>query len=163
MKDLQEKVSAAFADRAKLKEREYEEAVHQAIALLDQGKLRVAEKSGTVWQVNEWVKEAILLFFAVSKMRVMEAGPLEFHDRIPPKKGLEKAGVRVVPPGTVRYGAYVEPGAVIMPGYVNIGARVGSGTMVDTGATVGSCAQVGRDVHLSGGVGLGGVLEPLSA
>src|SRR5712692_10436096 len=113
MKDLQTKVSAAFADREKLKEREYEEAVHETIALLDQGKLRVAEKTGQVWKVDEWVKEAILLFFAVAKMRVMEVGPWEFYDKIPPKKGLEKAGVRVVPPGTVRYGAYVEPGAVI--------------------------------------------------
>src|SRR5215831_15737722 len=163
MNELATKVSAAFADRERLKEREYVDAVRQTIALLDEGKLRVAEKTPQGWLVNSWVKEAILLFFAVSEMKVMELGPFEFHDKIPLKKGLDKAGVRVVPPGTVRYGAYVEPGAVIMPGYVNIGARVGAGTMVDTWATVGSCAQVGKDVHLSGGVGLGGVLEPLSA
>ncbi len=163
MNDLQEKVSAAYADRTKLKEPGYAEAVRETIALLDQGKLRVAEKAAEGWRVNTWVKEAILLFFAVSELKVMEVGPFEFHDKVPLKKGLEKAGVRLVPPGTIRYGAFVERGAVVMPGYVNIGARVGAGTMVDTWATVGSCAQVGRNVHLSGGVGLGGVLEPPSA
>ncbi len=163
MNDLQERVSAAYADRAKLKEPGYAEAVRETIALLDQGKLRVAEKTAEGWRVNAWVKEAILLFFAVSELKVMEIGPFEFHDKVPLKKGLDKAGVRLVPPGTIRYGAFVERGAVVMPGYVNIGARVGAGTMVDTWATVGSCAQVGRNVHLSGGVGLGGVLEPPSA
>src|SRR5262249_15947903 len=108
-------------------------------------------------------KEAILLYFSLAEMRTYEVGPFEFHDRIPLKKDLARAGVRVVPPGVVRYGAHVEPGAIVMPGYVNIGARVGSGTMVDTWATVGSCAQVGKNVHLSGGVGLGGVLEPAGA
>jgi len=163
MNELQEKISAAYADRAKLREPGYGEAVLEAIALLDQGQLRVAEKTAEGWRVNAWVKEAILLFFAVSELKVMEIGPFEFHDKVPLKKGLDKAGVRLVPPGAIRYGAFVEKGAVVMPGYVNIGARVGSGTMVDTWATVGSCAQVGRNVHLSGGVGLGGVLEPPSA
>ena len=163
IESLSQRVSAAFADRAKLKQAEYAAAVRETLALLDSGEVRVAEKGAEGWKVNAWVKEAILLFFALSEMKVMEVEPFEFFDKIPLKKGLEAAGVRVVPPGVVRYGAFVERGAVVMPGYVNIGARVGSGTMVDTWATVGSCAQVGRDVHLSGGVGLGGVLEPPTA
>jgi 2,3,4,5-tetrahydropyridine-2,6-dicarboxylate N-succinyltransferase len=163
MNELRENVSAAFADRALLKDSAYADAVRQTVALLDQGKLRVAEKGTSGWTVNAWVKEAILLFFAVSEMKVLELPPFEFYDKVPLKKGLEAAGVRVVPPGTVRYGAFVERGAVVMPGYVNIGAYVGAGTMVDTWATVGSCAQVGKHVHLSGGVGLGGVLEPPGA
>ena len=157
------KISAAFADRALLKDKAYSDAVRETVALLDAGKLRVAEKRDGAWVVNAWVKEAILLFFAVSEMKVMEVGPFEFFDKVPLKKNLEAAGVRVVPPGTVRYGSFIEKGAVVMPGYVNIGAHVGAGTMVDTWATVGSCAQVGKNVHLSGGVGLGGVLEPPSA
>ncbi|NTX34550.1 2,3,4,5-tetrahydropyridine-2,6-dicarboxylate N-succinyltransferase [Myxococcus sp. CA033] len=161
--ELAQKVSAAFADRTKLKDPDFVSAVRETVARLDAGELRVAEKGAEGWKVHAWVKEAILLFFAVSEMKVMEVGPFEFHDKVPLKKGLDKAGVRVVPPGTVRYGAFVERGAVVMPGYVNIGARVGAGTMVDTWATVGSCAQVGSDVHLSGGVGLGGVLEPPTA
>jgi 2,3,4,5-tetrahydropyridine-2,6-dicarboxylate N-succinyltransferase len=161
--ELQRLISAAFADREKLKDPVHAQAVRQALALLDVGALRVAQKGPNGWTVNAWVKEAILLFFAISTMEVQEVGPFEFYDKIPLKKGLERAGVRVVPPGTVRYGAFVESGAVVMPGYVNIGAYVGSGTMVDTWATVGSCAQVGKNVHLSGGVGLGGVLEPPSA
>jgi 2,3,4,5-tetrahydropyridine-2-carboxylate N-succinyltransferase len=163
MGELMDKVSAAFADRAKLSDRGYVEAVEQTIALLDGGKIRVAEKKDGTWQVNAWVKEAILLYFAISKMQVHEVGPFQFHDKIPLKRNLEAAGVRVVPPGTVRYGSFLEKGAIVMPGYVNIGAYVGAGTMVDTWATVGSCAQVGKNVHLSGGVGLGGVLEPPSA
>src|SRR6218665_312689 len=163
IESLSQRVSAAFADRAKLKEGEYAAAVRETLALLDSGALRVAEKTAEGWKVNAWAKEAILLFFALSEMKVMEVGPFEFFDKIPLKKGLEAAGVRVVPPGVVRYGAHVERGAVVMPGYVNIGAHVGAGTMVDTWATVGSCAQVGRNVHLSGGVGLGGVLEPPTA
>jgi 2,3,4,5-tetrahydropyridine-2-carboxylate N-succinyltransferase len=160
---LQQKVSAAFADRALLKDAGYAEAVRETVRLLDEGQVRVAEKTSEGWKVNAWAKEAILLFFAVSEMKTMEVGPFEFFDKIPLKKNLEKSGVRVVPPGTVRYGAFVEKGAVVMPGYVNIGAYVGAGTMVDTWATVGSCAQVGKNVHLSGGVGLGGVLEPPAA
>src|SRR5439155_747723 len=157
------KVSAAYQDRELLQKPEYSGAVFEALAALDAGEIRVAEKSAEGWRVNAWVKEAILLFFAVSEMKVLELPPFEFHDKVPLKKGLAAAGVRVVPPGTVRYGSFVERGAVVMPGYVNIGAWVGAGTMVDTWATVGSCAQVGKNVHLSGGVGLGGVLEPLGA
>ncbi len=163
MNELSERVSRAFQDRALLQDKAYADAVRQTLALVDQGKLRVAEKGAEGWRVNAWVKEAILLFFAVSDMQVMETPPFEFHDKVPLKKNLKAAGVRVVPPGTVRYGAFLEPGVVVMPGYVNIGAYVGAGTMVDTWATVGSCAQVGKNVHLSGGVGLGGVLEPPSA
>jgi 2,3,4,5-tetrahydropyridine-2-carboxylate N-succinyltransferase len=160
---LQPLVSAAFADRALLKDPATAQAVRDTVELLDRGELRVAEKGSAGWTVNAWVKEAILLYFAIAEMKVMEVGPFEFHDKVPLKRGLDKAGVRLVPPGVVRYGAHVERGAVVMPGYVNIGARVGAGTMVDTWATVGSCAQVGKNVHLSGGVGLGGVLEPPAA
>jgi 2,3,4,5-tetrahydropyridine-2-carboxylate N-succinyltransferase len=160
---LQPLVSAAFADRALLKEAAHAQAVRDTLALLDAGTLRVAEKGPSGWTVNAWVKEAILLYFAIAEMKVMEVGPFEFHDKVPLKRGLDAAGVRLVPPGVIRYGAHVERGAVVMPGYVNIGARVGAGTMVDTWATVGSCAQVGKNVHLSGGVGLGGVLEPPAA
>jgi 2,3,4,5-tetrahydropyridine-2-carboxylate N-succinyltransferase len=158
------RVEAAFADRALLERDEHRTAVLDTIALLDQGKLRVATQDGPgKWTTHAWVKQAVLLYFALTKMEVTRAGPLEFHDKIPTKHGLDAAGVRVVPPGTVRYGAFVEPGAIVMPGYVNIGAYVGSGTMVDTWATVGSCAQIGKDCHLSGGVGIGGVLEPPGA
>ncbi len=139
------------------------DAIREAVARLDRGELRVAEQVDGEWVVHAWVKQAILGYFGIARMEVHEVGPFEFHDKIPLKKGLAEAGVRVVPPGTVRYGAFLEKGAIVMPGYVNIGARVGSGTMIDPGATVGSCAQVGRNVHLSGGVGLGGVLEPPSA
>src|SRR5690242_6043710 len=157
-------VEAAFRDRALLASNEHREAVLGTIEALDRGELRVAEPAGDgEWTTHAWVKEAILLYFAVREMEVMEVGPFEFRDKIPLKKNLAAAGVRVVPPGTVRYGAFLEPGAIVMPGYVNIGARVGAGTMVDTWATVGSCAQVGRDCHLSGGVGIGGVLEPPGA
>ena len=138
-------------------------AVEAAIAALDRGEVRVAEPHGGEWVVNEWVKRAIMLYFRLAGLETLSAGPFEYHDKIPTKHDLAAAGVRVVPPGTVRYGAFCEPGVVVMPGYVNIGARVGSGTMVDTWATVGSCAQIGRDVHLSGGVGIGGVLEPPAA
>ena len=161
--ELSRLVSEAFLNRDKLKESAHVDAVKRTVALLDAGKIRVAEKVDGAWRVNAWVKEAILLFFAVSDMKVMEVGPFEFFDKVPLKSGLKDAGVRVVPPGTVRYGSFVERGAVIMPGFVNIGAYVGAGTMVDTWATVGSCAQVGKNVHLSGGVGLGGVLEPPAA
>ncbi|MGC2240553.1 MAG: 2,3,4,5-tetrahydropyridine-2,6-dicarboxylate N-succinyltransferase [Acidimicrobiia bacterium] len=139
------------------------EAVEWAIAALDRGEIRVAEKVDGGWQVNEWAKQAILLYFRLRQMETVEVGAYEYHDMIPLKKGLAEQGVRVVPPGTIRYGAHCEPGVIVMPGYVNIGAYVGSGSMVDTWATVGSCAQIGRNVHLSGGVGIGGVLEPLGA
>jgi 2,3,4,5-tetrahydropyridine-2-carboxylate N-succinyltransferase len=161
--DLRPRIEEAFRDRALLSSAEHREAVLATLAALDRGELRVASKVDGTWTVNAWVKEAILLFFAVSEMRVLEAGPLEFHDKIPVKRDLAAAGVRVVPPGVVRYGAFLEAGTIVMPGYVNIGAWVGKGTMVDTWATVGSCAQIGRDVHLAGGVGIGGVLEPPGA
>ncbi len=138
-------------------------AVRAVVDLLDRGAVRVAEKVGGTWVLHEWVREAILQFFRVSELKVMEVPPFTWYDRIPLKTDLRAQGVRVVPPGTVRYGAFLEPGCVVMPGYVNIGAYVGAGTMVDTWATVGSCAQIGRNVHLSGGVGIGGVLEPPGA
>ena len=137
--------------------------VEQAIALLDQGEVRVAEKRDCEWTVNEWVKKAILLYFRYRKVEPLEAGDLRFLDKVPVKPGHAERGVRVVPPGVARYGSFLSEGVVLMPGYVNIGAWVGPRTMVDTWATVGSCAQVGADVHLSGGVGIGGVLEPPQA
>jgi len=156
-----ELIDAAFADLDLLSGAS--DAVHATIARLDAGEIRVAEKVDGEWMVNEWIKRAIMLYFRLAGLETWRAGPLEFHDKIPPKTGLAAQGIRVVPPGTVRYGAFCEPGVVVMPGYVNIGAYVGSGTMVDTWATVGSCAQIGKNVHLSGGVGIGGVLEPPSA
>ena len=161
MPSSRELIDAAFEDHGRLSEARG--AVEETIAALDRGEIRVAHKDDRDWIVDEWVKRAILLYFRLAGLETWHAGPLEFYDKIPPKQGLAAAGVRVVPPGTVRYGAFCEPGVVVMPGYVNIGARVGSGTLVDTWATVGSCAQIGRDVHLSGGVGIGGVLEPPSA
>lgn len=154
-------IEAAYADLDRLGEAR--EAVLRTIAALDRGELRVAAPTTTGWVVNTWVKEAILLYFRLTEVVTIGVGPFEYHDKIPTKTGLAAQGIRVVPPGTVRYGAFCEPGVVIMPGYVNIGAYVGSGTMVDTWATVGSCAQIGRNVHLSGGVGIGGVLEPPGA
>lgn len=154
-------IEAAFAGEIRLEDAR--PAVDQAIADLDSGAARVAEKIEGEWRVNGWLKQAILLYFRLQKMTTFEVGPFEFHDKIPLKKNLAKQGVRVVPPGVIRYGAHCEPGVIVMPGYVNIGARVGSGTMVDTWATVGSCAQIGSNVHLSGGVGIGGVLEPPGA
>ena len=142
------------------------EAVEAAIDLLDRGEIRVAEPSGNdgaPWTVHAWVKQAVLLYFRVRGLETSAAGPFEYHDKLPLKHGFAAAGVRVVPPATVRYGAHIEPGAVLMPSYVNIGAYVGARTMVDTWATVGSCAQIGADVHLAGGVGIGGVLEPVQA
>ena len=154
-------IAAAYADLDLLGDAT--EAVHRTIARLDRGELRVAEKTGGKWLVNEWIKQAILLYFRIAEIETMEIGPFEYHDKIPTKRDLAGQKVRVVPPGTVRYGAFCEPGVIVMPGYVNIGAYVGSGSMVDTWATAGSCAQIGRDVHLSGGVGIGGVLEPANA
>lgn len=160
------RIEQAFADRSLLPQAT--EAVERTIAALDAGTLRIAtpppeSNPEGEWTVHAWLKQAVLLYFAIRKMEKLEVGPFEFHDKIPLKKNLDAAGVRVVPPGVVRYGAHVQSGAIVMPGYVNIGAFVGEGTMVDTWATVGSCAQVGCNVHLSGGVGLGGVLEPPSA
>jgi 2,3,4,5-tetrahydropyridine-2,6-dicarboxylate N-succinyltransferase len=162
--ELRPLIEAAFADRSKLEEIPFTEAVGATIDALDRGELRVADPPASEdgeWTVNAWVKQAILLYFAVRKMEKIEVGPFEFHDRVPLKKNAR--GVRIVPPGVIRHGAFCEPGVILMPGYVNIGARVGAGTMVDTWATVGSCAQVGKGCHLSGGVGIGGVLEPPNA
>jgi 2,3,4,5-tetrahydropyridine-2,6-dicarboxylate N-succinyltransferase len=159
-------IEHAFRNRDALTDGVVEQAVFAVIAALDSGRLRVAsppEVAGLDWQTHAWVKEAVLLYFALRKMEKIEVGPFEFYDKIPLKKNLDKQGVRVVPPGVVRYGAFLEPGTIVMPGYVNIGAYVGAGSMVDTWATVGSCAQIGRDVHLAGGVGIGGVLEPPGA
>ena len=165
---LQAHVSACFADRSLLSDPVVRESILQTIALLDRGALRVATPgepgaATSDWTVHAWVKQAILLFFATQELRTMELGPFEFHDKIALKRDWAAAGVRVVPPATARYGSFIESGAVLMPSYVNIGAWVGGGTMVDTWATVGSCAQIGRHVHLSGGVGIGGVLEPPGA
>jgi len=163
-RELEQRIQQAFEDRSLLKQAEYEQAVLETIDLLDRGKLRVAtQKAPGKWETHAWVKQAILLYFGVTKMEKSNAGPIEFYDKIPLKKNLDEAGVRVVPPGTARYGSFLESGAIMMPGYVNIGAYVGSGTMVDTFATVGSCAQIGKACHLSGGVGIGGVLEPPGA
>jgi 2,3,4,5-tetrahydropyridine-2-carboxylate N-succinyltransferase len=164
--ELRPLIEAAFADRTKLADAKHAHAVESAVAALDSGALRVAsppEAEDGEWTTHAWLKQAILLFFALRKMEKSQVGPFEFYDKIPLKRDLDRAGVRVVPPGVVRYGAFLESGAIVMPGYVNIGARVGAGTMVDTWATVGSCAQVGRDCHLAGGVGIGGVLEPPGA
>lgn len=163
--DLHDTIHGAYeAGGDAWKAPEVRRAVEDTLTLLDEGEVRVANQ-GTdgEWTVHDWVKQAILLYFRIAEMRVIEIGPFEYHDKIPLKKGFRAAGVRVVPPAVARYGSFLEPGVVLMPSYVNIGARVGAGTMVDTWATVGSCAQIGRDVHLSGGVGIGGVLEPASA
>ena len=159
---LEKVIDAAFDDDT-FDDAEVREAVNAALDLLDSGQVRVAEKSGGEWIVNQWLKRAILLSFRQRQMATLEVGPYEYHDKVPLKTGYAAAGVRVVPPAVVRHGAFVESGAVLMPSYVNIGAWVGSGTMVDTWATVGSCAQIGRNVHLAGGVGIGGVLEPPGA
>ena len=161
--ELEKRISEAWADREKLKEPVSRAAVLQAVHGLDKGELRVADKVDGEWKVAAWLMQAVNLYFAVTGMEVQEYGPFQVRDKIPLKSDLERAGVRLVPGGVVRYGSYVAPGAVVMPSFVNIGARVGEGTMVDTWATVGSCAQVGRNVHLAGGVGIGGVLEPPGA
>jgi 2,3,4,5-tetrahydropyridine-2-carboxylate N-succinyltransferase len=162
---LRPRIERAFADRKLLADPDHRYAVEGTMSALDRGELRVAsppEVEGGEWTTHTWVKEAILLYFAVRKVEKLEVGPFEFQDKIPLKRDLV-AGVRVVPPGVARFGAFLEPGSILMPGYVNVGARVGAGTMVDTWATVGSCAQIGRDCHLAGGVGIGGVLEPPGA
>jgi 2,3,4,5-tetrahydropyridine-2-carboxylate N-succinyltransferase len=154
-------IDAAYAGEIPLSEAS--EAIHATIADLDMGRLKVAENIDGEWVVNQWLQRAISLYFRILPITTFEAGSLEYNDKIPIKTGLAEAGIRVVPPGSVRYGAFCEPGVVVMPGFVNIGAWVGEGTMVDTWATVGSCAHIGRGVHLSGGVGIGGVLEPPGA
>jgi 2,3,4,5-tetrahydropyridine-2,6-dicarboxylate N-succinyltransferase len=161
---LRTRIESAFADRALLADPEVKAAVLETLRLLDTGGIRVATQDAPgKWTTHAWIKQAVLLYFGICSMQKMQAGPMEFYDKIPLKQGLEAFGVRVVPPGTVRYGSFLEPGVIVMPGYVNIGAYVGAGTMVDTWATVGSCAQIGKDCHLSGGVGIGGVLEPPGA
>jgi 2,3,4,5-tetrahydropyridine-2-carboxylate N-succinyltransferase len=161
--DVRTRVEQAFADRQKLADPLYKAAVVQALYGLDRGELRVAEKVGGQWKVNAWLMQAVNLYFVISGMETQDFGPFQTWDKIPLKKDLEASGVRVVPGGVARFGAFLERGAVLMPGFVNIGARVGAGSMVDTWATVGSCAQVGAGVHLAGGVGIGGVLEPPGA
>ncbi|MFM7195899.1 MAG: 2,3,4,5-tetrahydropyridine-2,6-dicarboxylate N-succinyltransferase, partial [Bacteroidota bacterium] len=163
MNPLKPVIEAAWENRDLLRSPEHQEAVHQVIRALDSGTLRVAEPVTGGWQVNEWVKKAVILYFPICQMQTIEVGPFEFHDKIPLKRGLKALGVRVVPHGIARYGSFLASGVIMMPSYVNIGAYVDEGTMVDTWATVGSCAQIGKSVHLSGGVGIGGVLEPVQA
>src|SRR5690606_2031937 len=163
MQNIQSLIEAAFADRALLKEAQYEEAVRTVIEEVDKGRLRVASPVEGGWQVNEWVKQAILMYFGIQKMKTWELAPFEFYDKMDLKKGYEALGVRAVLHAVARYGAYIARNVVLMPSYVNIGAFVDEGTMVDTWSTVGSCAQIGKGVQLSGGVGNGGVLEPLQA
>ncbi|MBN8567168.1 MAG: 2,3,4,5-tetrahydropyridine-2,6-dicarboxylate N-succinyltransferase [Flavobacteriales bacterium] len=163
MNNLQPIIEKAWENRALLQEENTIAAIREVIELLDNGKLRVAEPTTDGWQVNEWVKKAVVMYFPIQKMETWEAGIFEYHDKMELKRNYAEKGVRVVPPAVARYGAYVSKGVIMMPSYVNIGAYVDEGTMVDTWATVGSCAQIGKDVHLSGGVGIGGVLEPLQA
>lgn len=171
MTNIQSIIEKAWENRELLKEESTTNAIREVIALLDSGKLRVAEPTATTssslgtgsWHVNEWVKKAVVMYFPIQKMETWEAGIFEYHDKMLLKTGYAEKGIRVVPPATARYGAYISKGVILMPSYVNIGAYVDEGTMVDTWATVGSCAQIGKNVHLSGGVGIGGVLEPLQA
>ena len=163
MNELQSIIEQAWENRALLQETKTTDAIRSVIELLDAGKLRVAEPVGEGWQVNEWVKKAVVLYFPIQKMETLEAGIFEYNDKMLLKRDYADKGVRVVPGASARYGAFLASGVIMMPSYVNIGAYVDSGTMVDTWATVGSCAQIGKDVHLSGGVGIGGVLEPLQA
>jgi 2,3,4,5-tetrahydropyridine-2-carboxylate N-succinyltransferase len=161
--DLQEIIEKAWDDRALLEDKETQIAIKTIVDDLDNGIRRVAEPTANGWQVNEWIKKAVILYFPIMKMQTIEVGPFEFHDKIALKVGYDKLGVRVVPHAIARYGAHLSKGVILMPSYVNIGAYVDEGTMVDTWATVGSCAQIGKRVHLSGGVGIGGVLEPVQA
>lgn len=161
--EVKQMIAEAWANRELLKEERYVEAIKDVIESVDKGKLRTAEPSGDGWQVNEWVKQAILLYFGVQQMQTYSLPPFEFYDKMKLKTGYKDLGVRAVPHAIARYGAYLAKNVVLMPSYVNIGAYVDEGTMVDTWATVGSCAQIGKGVHLSGGVGIGGVLEPVQA
>lgn len=163
MENLQSIIEAAWENRELLNQTETQNAVRKVIDALDEGSLRVAEPVESGWQVNEWVKKAVVMYFPIQKMETIEVGIFEFHDKIPLKRNYAEKGVRVVPHAIARHGSYVSKGVIMMPSYVNIGAYVDEGTMVDTWATVGSCAQIGKNVHLSGGVGIGGVLEPLQA
>ena len=163
MIEIQQIIENAWENRDLLKEQNTQDTIRKVIDLLDLGTLRVAEPTDNGWLVNEWVKKAVVLYFPIQKMETLESGIFEYHDKIPLKRGYAEKGVRVVPHAIARHGAYVSKGVILMPSYVNIGAYVDEGTMVDTWATVGSCAQIGKNVHLSGGVGIGGVLEPLQA
>ncbi len=160
---MKEIIEKTWDDRSLLNTSEAQEAIREVIELLDKGKIRVAEPVNDTWIVNEWIKKAVILYFPMQQMETIEIGPFEFHDKMALKRNYKELGVRVVPHAVARYGAFIARGVVMMPSYLNIGAYVDSGTMVDTWATVGSCAQVGKNVHLSGGVGLGGVLEPVQA
>lgn len=163
MKEFKLIVENIWDNRLLLSELKSKEAIRNVIELLDKGKLRIAEPNGENWTVNEWVKKAVILYFPIQEMHTIEVGPFEFHDKIALKSGYKELGVRIVPHAIARYGSYLAKGVIMMPSYVNIGAYVDEGTMVDTWATVGSCAQIGKNVHLSGGVGIGGVLEPVQA
>ncbi|MEI6311680.1 MAG: 2,3,4,5-tetrahydropyridine-2,6-dicarboxylate N-succinyltransferase [Bacteroidota bacterium] len=163
MTELQQIIEQTWENRELLKDPTSILAIQQVVELLDKGSLRTAEPIGDSWQINEWVKKAVILYFPICKMETIEIGPFEFHDKIPLKKNYAQLGVRVVPHAIARHGAFLQKGVILMPSYVNIGAYVDEGTMVDTWATVGSCAQIGKNVHLSGGVGIGGVLEPIQA
>ncbi len=161
--ERQHLIEQAWEDRSKLSEKLVLETIEDIIEDIDKGRLRCAQPTSEGWQVNEWVKKAVILYFPTRHMETIEAGPLEFHDKIPLKRNYADLGIRVVPHAVARYGAYISKGVIMMPSYVNIGAYVDEGSMVDTWATVGSCAQIGKNVHLSGGVGIGGVLEPVQA
>ena len=163
MIDKQLRIQSAWENRELLKLPETIEAINDILADLDEGKLRVASFGNGIWEVHEWIKKAVILYFLIRKMEVMDVGPFQFHDKIPLKKDFERRGIRVVPHAVARFGSYIASGVILMPSYVNIGAYIDSGTMVDTWATVGSCAQIGKNCHLSGGVGIGGVLEPVQA
>ncbi len=163
MEDTKNMIEKAWDDRSLLKEKSTQIAIKEVIARLDNGSLRVASPTDNGWQVNTWIKKAVVLYFPIQKMEVLEAGIFEYHDKIPLKRDYKAKNIRVVPHAVARYGSYISPGVILMPSYVNIGAYISGGTMVDTWATVGSCAQIGANVHLSGGVGIGGVLEPLQA
>ena len=163
MKEIREIIEAAWENRALLQQEDTIKTIRKVVDLLDEGALRVAEPLEGGWQVNEWVKKAVVLYFPIQKMETLEAGIFEYHDKIPLKRNFKERGIRVVPNAVARHGSYISSGTILMPSYVNIGAYVDEGTMVDTWATVGSCAQIGKNVHLSGGVGIGGVLEPLQA
>jgi 2,3,4,5-tetrahydropyridine-2-carboxylate N-succinyltransferase len=161
--ELKERIEKIWDDRTLLQQAESQELIRSVVEKLDKGELRVAEPVATGWQVNEWVKKAVILYFPIQQMETIEVGPFEFHDKIKLKRNYKDLGVRVVPHAVARHGSYISKGVILMPSYVNIGAYVDEGTMVDTWATVGSCAQIGKNVHLSGGVGIGGVLEPVQA
>jgi 2,3,4,5-tetrahydropyridine-2-carboxylate N-succinyltransferase len=160
---LRNVIENAWEDRSQLENRVTKTAIREVVDMLDRGTIRVAEPTDDGWQVNEWIKKAVVLYFPIQKMETIECGPFEYHDKIPLKTGYKSKGIRVVPNAVARHGAYISRGVILMPSYINIGAHVEEGTMVDTWATVGSCAQIGKNVHLSGGVGIGGVLEPLQA